>query len=116
MLHQASLLALAAFLATSTALPAAEPDRVLDARQALPSGSNAAPFLNTAATAKGKAYFGTAVAIPGSETSDNEYMTILNDTSIFGQLTPGNAMKVSWRRGVGMMLCVWALLIMFSCR
>lgn len=84
-----SNLALAACLSFAAAMPAAIPDAtilegsdsVIEARQALPSGANGAPYLNSAATSKGKVYFGTAVSIPGTETSDKEYMTILNDTS-----------------------------------
>lgn len=54
------------------------------------------PFLNDLARAKGKLWLGTAVDIPGSgEDTDVEYQTILNDTNIFGQLTPANYMKVS---------------------
>jgi len=77
-----TLLALAAIVALTTAAPAP----ILEERQTLPAGANGSPYLIQAAIAKGKVYFGTAVAIPGSETSDSEYMTILNDTNIFGQL------------------------------
>ncbi|BCR82711.1 putative endo-1,4-beta-xylanase [Aspergillus chevalieri] len=56
----------------------------------LPQLTNAAG-LNTAATAKGLDYFGTATDNP--ELTDNTYMTQLNNTDDFGQLTPGNSMK-----------------------
>ncbi|KAF2096055.1 family 10 glycosyl hydrolase [Rhizodiscina lignyota] len=53
----------------------------------------APPYLNLLAKAKGKLWFGTATDIPGVEQQDQEYMSILNDSKIFGQLTPANAMK-----------------------
>ena len=51
--------------------------------------------LNDLAKATGKVYFGTAADIPGPELSDVGYMTVLNNTHEFGQLTPANYMKVS---------------------
>jgi hypothetical protein len=51
--------------------------------------------LNTLAQENGKIWFGTAADIPGPEQEDLDYMTILNDTGIFGQLTPANYMKAS---------------------
>ena len=65
-----TLLALAAIVALTTAAPAP----ILEERQTLPAGANGSPYLIQAAIAKGKVYFGTAVAIPGSETSDSEYL------------------------------------------
>ena len=53
------------------------------------------PYLNDLAQQRGKLWFGTAADIPGPEQQDEQYMTILNDTNIFGQLTPANYMKVS---------------------
>ena len=51
--------------------------------------------LNDYAKAAGKVYFGTAADIPGTaELSDVAYMTQLNNTHDFGQLTPANYMKV----------------------
>jgi len=47
--------------------------------------------LNVAAKTAGKLYFGTATDNP--ELTDTTYVTILNDTAMFGQLTPGNSMK-----------------------
>jgi len=55
--------------------------------------ATAPPFLNDLAHTKGKLWFGTAADIPGPEQSDVEYMTILNDTNIFGEITPANYMK-----------------------
>ena len=42
-------------------------------------------------------YFGSATDNP--ELSDSDYMAILNNSDQFGQITPGNSMKV---RGIGM--------------
>lgn len=45
----------------------------------------------------GKLWFGTATDIPGiGEHANVDYMTILNDTNIFGQLTPANSMKFQY--------------------
>lgn len=57
------------------------------------SVANGAPYLNNLAQAAGKLWFGTAADVPGPEQQDQEYMTILNDTRIFGQITPANYMK-----------------------
>ena len=51
--------------------------------------------LNDYAKAAGKVYFGTAADIPGTAEQDGvAYMTQLNNTHDFGQLTPANYMKV----------------------
>ncbi|CAI7668139.1 unnamed protein product [Penicillium pancosmium] len=47
--------------------------------------------LNTAAVAKGLLYFGTATDNP--ELTDTAYVTQLNNTDDFGQITPGNSQK-----------------------
>lgn len=47
--------------------------------------------LNVAAKAAGKLYFGSATDNP--ELTDTAYITMLKNTAIFGQLTPGNSMK-----------------------
>ncbi|KAF2398285.1 glycoside hydrolase [Trichodelitschia bisporula] len=47
--------------------------------------------LHAAAKASGKLYFGTAFDDP--ELSDLPFAALLNNTSDFGQITPGNAMK-----------------------
>ncbi|KIJ66957.1 glycoside hydrolase family 10 protein [Hydnomerulius pinastri MD-312] len=47
--------------------------------------------LNMAAKSAGKLYFGSATDNP--ELTDMAYVTILNDTAMFGQLTPANSMK-----------------------
>ena len=44
-----------------------------------------------AAKAAGKLYFGSATDNP--ELTDMAYVAILNNTQMFGQLTPGNSMK-----------------------
>jgi hypothetical protein len=54
----------------------------------------APPWLNDLAQARGMLWFGTAADIPGPEQQDTKYMTILNDTNIFGEITPANYMKV----------------------
>lgn len=56
--------------------------------------ANSPQCLNSLAQKEGKLWFGTAIDIPGPEQSDVNYMTILNDTSIFGEITPANYMKV----------------------
>lgn len=48
--------------------------------------------LNELAKAAGKLYFGTATDNP--ELSNSTYISILDDTREFGQLTPSNGMKV----------------------
>ncbi|EXJ57544.1 hypothetical protein A1O7_07892 [Cladophialophora yegresii CBS 114405] len=54
----------------------------------------AAPYLNDLAQAAGKLWFGTATDQPGTgEDTNILYQTILNNTHIFGQITPANAMK-----------------------
>lgn len=71
-----------------------------DITSALPSSHAfharaAAPALNDLIKAKGKTYFGTAsdfVGNPG-EATDTGYQQLLNNTALFGQQTPGNAMK-----------------------
>lgn len=55
------------------------------------SASTATVALDTAAKTAGKLYFGTATDNP--ELTDTAYVTILNNTAMFGQLTPGNSMK-----------------------
>ncbi len=47
--------------------------------------------LNTLAKAKGLKYFGTAT--DNGELTDTQYTAILNDTTQFGQITPGNTQK-----------------------
>jgi endo-1,4-beta-xylanase len=47
--------------------------------------------LNQLAKAAGKVYFGTATDNP--ELVNTAYVTILNDTAEWGQITPGNAQK-----------------------
>ena len=47
--------------------------------------------LNMAAKGAGKLYFGSATDNP--ELTDTAYVSILNNTAMFGQLTPANSMK-----------------------
>ncbi|KAJ5711498.1 hypothetical protein N7488_005654 [Penicillium malachiteum] len=58
-----------------------------------PSSSTSAPYLNNLAQAAGKLWFGTAMDTTTAEPDDVDYMTVFNDTNIFGQVTPGNTMK-----------------------
>jgi len=48
--------------------------------------------LNTRTVAAGKAYFGSATDNP--ELTDTAYVAGLSNTADFGQITPGNSMKV----------------------
>jgi hypothetical protein len=52
----------------------------------------AADGLNARAVAAGKQYFGSAT--DNSELSDSAYVAGLSNTADFGQITPGNSMKV----------------------
>ena len=47
--------------------------------------------LQTVAKAAGKLYFGTATDNP--ELTDTAYTAILDDNTMFGQITPANSMK-----------------------
>lgn len=60
------------------------------------------PYLHELASVKGK-YLGSATDQPGTgEDTDIVYQQILNNTSIFGQITPANGMKaVNTEPGVG---------------
>jgi hypothetical protein len=54
----------------------------------------AAPYLNDLAVAAGKLWFGSATDQPGTgEDTNILYQEILNDTHIFGGITPANGMK-----------------------
>ena len=55
----------------------------------------AADGLNTRAVAAGKLYFGSAT--DNGELSDSAYVAGLSNTADFGQITPGNSMKVRTR-------------------
>ncbi|KAJ3557946.1 hypothetical protein NM688_g1204 [Phlebia brevispora] len=57
---------------------------------ALPTGTSTAK-LNTLAKAAGKLYFGSATDNP--ELTDTAYTAILDDNTMFGQITPANSMK-----------------------
>jgi endo-1,4-beta-xylanase len=57
-------------------------------------GPTNGPYLNDLAHAAGLKYFGSATDQPGTgEYTDYVYQLILNDTRIFGQVTPANDMK-----------------------
>lgn len=58
----------------------------------LTTHSTNAAGLHSAAVAKGLDYLGTATDNP--ELTDSAYMKQLNNTDDFGQLTPGNSLKV----------------------
>ncbi|KAK7467233.1 hypothetical protein VKT23_004291 [Stygiomarasmius scandens] len=47
--------------------------------------------LHNVATAAGKLYFGTATDNP--ELTNTQYVTILDDSATFGQITPANSLK-----------------------
>jgi len=90
-MHSTHLLAaIAAAVTTVNAIPASAPPVVIDKY----GPATGPPYLNDLIRAKGKLWFGTATDIPGPEQQDQEYMTILNNTHLFGQLTPANSMKV----------------------
>ncbi|KAL1632708.1 hypothetical protein SLS56_003405 [Neofusicoccum ribis] len=63
----------------------------VQAAQAIPFSRRAAAGLNTAAQAAGLEYFGSATDNP--ELTDTAYVTGLNNTADFGQITPGNSQK-----------------------
>lgn len=51
-------------------------------------------FLHDIAVKNGKLYFGSATDQPGTgEVKNHQYQSILNDTRMFGQITPANSMK-----------------------
>ena len=86
--------------------PAPTDSTSTDTATSLPSGTGtgtppvASQELNDLAKAAGKLYFGTASDIPpvddqGAELYDEAYMTLLNDTHMFGQRTPANIQKVN---------------------
>lgn len=55
------------------------------------SSSSSLPQLNDLAVAAGRQYFGSAVAY--GEYTNTTYRAILDNTHMFGQITPGNEMK-----------------------
>lgn len=54
-------------------------------------GSTSTAKLNALAQSKGKLYFGTATDNP--ELTNTSYTAILNDNTMFGQITAANSMK-----------------------
>lgn len=83
--HIDSTLKMTLLFAAFTSLLAAS------AVQAGPISRRAAAGLNAAAKSAGLEYFGSATDNP--ELTDSDYMTILNNSDQFGQITPGNSMK-----------------------
>ncbi|KAI0696911.1 glycoside hydrolase superfamily [Cytidiella melzeri] len=79
--------------APSSAPPSSAPHSSAPSQTSTASGgqSTSTAKLNTLAKAKGKLYFGTATDNP--ELTDVPYTTILDDNTMFGQITPGNSMK-----------------------
>ncbi|KAI1787785.1 endo-beta-1,4-glucanase [Ganoderma leucocontextum] len=93
-----SLIVLFAFVFRTTGRPSTtSPPPVPRARQALQnstalsSPSLPRSGLNAAARSAGKLYFGTATN--NYELDDTAYVAILDDSAMFGQLTPAKAMK-----------------------
>ncbi|EMC91445.1 glycoside hydrolase family 10 protein [Baudoinia panamericana UAMH 10762] len=78
--------ALAGVVALTVAAPVPEPE--LAERQ-----DTSAPFLHSAAVAHGKAWFGSELDTFSGEQYDQAFMTVWNDSRIFGSTTPGNTMK-----------------------
>ena len=105
MLFSYSLLSLSALAISAIAAPGSS----WSAWQSTATSSSAAnsptspPYLNELAVKAGKLYLGTATDQPGTgEDTDLTYQSILNDTRIFGQITPANGMKgVNTEPGVG---------------
>ncbi|KAJ7057028.1 endo-1,4-B-xylanase A [Mycena amicta] len=58
---------------------------------ALPTGTSTVKSNTVAKSLGGKLYFGSATDNP--ELPDTAYVAKLNDTTLFGQITPGNSMK-----------------------
>jgi endo-1,4-beta-xylanase len=83
--------ALVALVSLKTATAITQPNKRTEPPTSSPTGP---PYLNHLAQDHHKIWFGTAADIPGPEQDDVGYMTVLNDTKIFGQLTPANYMKV----------------------
>ncbi|KAL9094421.1 MAG: hypothetical protein Q9165_003271 [Trypethelium subeluteriae] len=89
-----TLAVMAALVGATMAIPA--PSKVAVEGNPIrlrPRQDISSPYLNTAAKAKGKLWFGTAIDTTTTELSDTSYMTIFNDSNIFGQTTPANTMK-----------------------
>ncbi|KZT68302.1 glycoside hydrolase family 10 protein [Daedalea quercina L-15889] len=72
-------------------LPAIQATPTPAASSALPTGTSVVSGANALATAVGKLYFGSATDNP--ELTDTTYMTYLNSSQHFGQITPENSMK-----------------------
>ncbi|EKM58509.1 glycoside hydrolase family 10 protein [Phanerochaete carnosa HHB-10118-sp] len=78
--------------ATSVSSAPSPPPSSHSSTSTAPSGaSTSSAKLNQLAKSKGKLYFGTAT--DNSELSDTGYTAILDDNTMFGQITPANSMK-----------------------
>lgn len=75
---------------TLATLAASTPTPTPVAQAALPTGSLNVK-LNTLAKGRGKAYFGSATDNP--ELTNTTYVRMLDDNTMFGQLTAANSMK-----------------------
>ncbi|GJE94607.1 endo-1,4-beta-xylanase [Phanerochaete sordida] len=78
----------------SQCIPSGQATSVTSASQtssASGSASTSTAKLHQLAVSKGKLYFGTATDNP--ELTDTAYDAILDDGTMFGQITPGNSMK-----------------------
>ncbi len=76
---------------SSTAAPVASFSASASSSGAIPDATSTATPLHNAATAAGKLYFGSAT--DNGELDDADYLAILSDSTMFGQITPGNSMK-----------------------
>jgi endo-1,4-beta-xylanase len=76
--------------ATTTTTTISSTSSTVSSSSALPTATSTAA-LNTIAKAAGQLYFGSATDNP--ELTDTAYVKTLSDTTLFGQITPGNSMK-----------------------
>lgn len=73
---------------TTTAVPPPPPSSTVSPPASTPTASGG---LNSIAKAHGLTYFGSAT--DNGELSDQPYVAILSDNTMFGQITPANSMK-----------------------
>ncbi|PYH88274.1 glycoside hydrolase family 10 protein [Aspergillus ellipticus CBS 707.79] len=78
-----TLAVLATLIATGTAIPTPSQTET----------SSSFPHLNELAQAKGKLWFGSSIDTTSDSVKDDTYISIFNQSAIFGQTTPGNTMK-----------------------
>lgn len=98
MAPKASVLITALLAAANGALavPRLAPRQTTTASTSEPSDIAAGAKLDDLAVAAGLDYFGTATLM--GELENSTYASIINDTGIFGQITPGNEQKVLIRQ------------------